>query len=69
MSAPTGYTAIGIVGFADQGGFEENKRYYRNQVVHYYGFPYVCIRDSVKGVSPTDVQCWRPMVAPEEEED
>ena len=69
MSAPQGYTPLVIVGYGEAGGYQDTKRYYRNQVVHYYGYPYVCIQDSSKGHDPTDTMYWRPMIAPDNEED
>lgn len=64
MSAPAGYTLLGIVGYADCGGYDKTRRYYMNQVVHYYGYPYVCIKASVKGIDPLNRLFWRPMVDP-----
>lgn len=69
MSAPSGYKKIAIVGYGEAGGYMDNKRYYRNQVVHYYGYSYICIQDSSKGHDPTDAMYWKPMIVPEEEED
>ena len=69
MGAPSGYWPLCNTGYIDRGGFEENTQYYKNNVVHYYGFPYICIRDRARRVFPTDKQVWKPMIAPEEEED
>ena len=69
MSVPSGFVKIAQIGYADCGGYQETKRYYKNQVVHYYGFPYICISETSKGHYPSDPTYWKPMVASEDEED
>ena len=72
MSVPSDFLKIGVVGYTDRGEYSDTSRYYIRNIVHFYGFPYICIRDNggrgIKGIIPYEETAWRPMVAPNEDD-
>lgn len=58
MNEPTGYTALDLVGFTDQGEYASNKNYVKNDLVHYQGNTWRCLVDDTMGVQPTEGLNW-----------
>lgn len=59
MTEPTGYTAVGMVGFTDQGTYSASASYVKNDLVHYGGSIWCCLIDDTMGIEPTDGVNWR----------
>lgn len=64
MSAPAGYTKLGVVGYSDKGPYSASAAYNKYNVVTYNGGTYVCILDNTSGIAPTNTNNWRTMIPP-----
>ena len=58
MTEPTGYTAVGMVGFTDQGTYSASASYVKNDLVHYGGNIWRCLIDDTTGITPTEGTNW-----------
>ena len=45
--------------FQYKGIYSDKETYYTNHQVYYNGSTYICLRNGVKGVNPTDTDAWR----------
>ena len=54
MAMPSGYTELGIVGYADKGTYSASATYNKPDVVYYNGSSYVALKDGMKGVTPSN---------------
>ena len=67
MSAPAGYTKLGVVGYSDKGAYSASTVYNRYNTVTYGGGTYCCKVDNTTGIAPTDTSRWTCMVEPNTE--
>ena len=58
MVNPTGYTALDLVGFTDQGVYNGNSTYVKNDLVHYGGNVWRCLVDDTTAVTPSEGVNW-----------
>jgi hypothetical protein len=58
MTEPTGYTAVGMVGFTDKGTYSASASYVKNDLVHYGGSIWCCLIDDTTGITPTEGTNW-----------
>lgn len=58
MTEPTGYTAVGMVGFTDQGTYSASASYVKNDLVHYGSNIWRCLIDDTTGITPTEGTNW-----------
>ncbi len=58
MTEPTGFTAVGMVGFTDQGTYSSSFNYVKNDLVHYGGNIWKCLIDDTIGITPTEGTNW-----------
>ena len=58
MTEPTGYTAVGMVGFTDKGTYSASASYVKNDLVHYGGNIWRCLIDDTTGITPTEGTNW-----------
>lgn len=58
MTEPTGYTAVGMVGFTDKGTYSASASYVKNDLVHYGGSIWCCLIDDTTGITPTEGANW-----------
>lgn len=58
MVNPTGYTALDMIGFTDQGAYSSSDNYVKNDLVHYSGNIWRCLIDDTSGVEPTEGVNW-----------
>lgn len=59
MTEPTGFTAVGMVGFTDKGTYSASATYVKNDLVHYGGSIWCCLIDDTTGITPTEGVNWR----------
>jgi hypothetical protein len=62
MTEPTGFTAVGMVGFTDQGTYSASASYVKNDLVHYGGNIWRCLIDDTTGITPTEGTNWKLFV-------
>lgn len=58
MVNPTGYTALDLIGFTDQGTYSSSDNYVKNDLVHYSGNIWRCLIDDTTGITPTEGVNW-----------
>lgn len=58
MNAPTGYTALDLVGFTDKGTYNPSTDYVQNDITHYGGDMWLCLVDDTQGVTPAEGANW-----------
>ena len=58
MVNPTGYTALDLIGYTDQGAYAAATNYVKNDLVHYNGIIWRCLVDDTTGVTPTEGVNW-----------
>lgn len=58
MSAPAGYTKLGLVGLTDKGPYVNNDNYVENDLVHHGGSVWRCKVNNTTGVTPTEGVYW-----------
>lgn len=59
MAVPSGYTAMGIIGYTFKGTYSSTVTYNRYNTVYYNGSSYVCIKDNTVNQTPEDDGvCW-----------
>ena len=58
MTEPTGYTAVGMVGFTDKGTYSASASYVKNDLAHYGGNIWRCLIDDTTGITPTEGTNW-----------
>lgn len=58
MTEPSGYTAVGMVGFTDKGTYSASASYVKNDLVHYGGSIWCCLIDDTTGITPTEGTNW-----------
>ena len=58
MVNPTGYTALDLVGYTDQGTYAAATNYVKNDLVHYNGIIWRCLIDDTIGITPTEGLNW-----------
>lgn len=61
MAVPQGYIEIGTIGYTDLGAYNNYTTYNRFNVVTYQASSWVCRRDGVVGVPPTEGNDWHKM--------
>lgn len=54
MAAPSGYTALSVVGYTFKGTYSSTATYNRFNTVYYNGSTFVCIKDSTINQTPED---------------
>ena len=63
MAAPSGYTALGVVGYTFKGTYSSTATYNRFNTVYYNGSTFVCIKDSTINQTPEDDGVYWHMMA------
>lgn len=63
MNVPSGYTALGLIGFTDQGVYNSVTAYVRNDIVHYNGNLWRCLVDDTTAVTPAEGANWTVYLA------
>ncbi len=58
MVNPTGYTALDLIGFTDQGAYSSSDNYVKNDLVHYSGNIWRCLIDDTTGIAPAEGVNW-----------
>lgn len=58
MTEPTGYTAVGMVGFTDKGTYSAIVSYVKNDLVHHGGNIWRCLIDDTIDITPTEGTNW-----------
>lgn len=58
MVNPTGYTALDLIGFTDQGTYSSSDNYVKNDLVHYSGNIWRCLIDDTTGIAPAEGLNW-----------
>lgn len=58
MVNPTGYTALDLIGFTDQGTYSSSDNYVKNDLVHYSGNIWRCLIDDTSGIAPAEGVNW-----------
>ena len=58
MENPTGYTALDMIGFTDQGAYSSSDNYVKNDLVHYSGNIWRCLIDDTSGIAPAEGVNW-----------
>lgn len=58
MTIPSGYTALSLVGFTDQGTYDASKTYVANDLVHYKNSIFRALKDDLTGVEPVEGESW-----------
>ena len=58
MVNPTGYTALDMIGFTDQGTYSSSDNYVKNDLVHYSGNIWRCLIDDTTGIAPAEGVNW-----------
>ena len=58
MVNPTGYTALDLIGFTDQGAYSSSDNYVKNDLVHYSGNIWRCLIDDTSGIAPAEGVNW-----------
>ena len=58
MVNPTGYTALDMIGFTDQGAYSSSDNYVKNDLVHYSGNIWRCLIDDTTGITPAEGVNW-----------
>lgn len=58
MVNPTGYTALDMIGFTDQGAYSSSDNYVKNDLVHYSGNIWRCLVDDTSGIEPAEGVNW-----------
>lgn len=58
MVNPTGYTALDLIGFTDQGAYSSSDNYVKNDLVHYSGNIWRCLVDDTSGIAPAEGVNW-----------
>lgn len=58
MVNPTGYTALDMIGFTDQGAYSSSDNYVKNDLVHYSGNIWRCLVDDTTGIAPAEGANW-----------
>ena len=58
MVNPTGYTALDLIGFTDQGTYSSSDNYVKNDLVHYSGNIWRCLIDDTTGITPAEGVNW-----------
>ncbi len=58
MVNPTGYTALDLIGFTDQGTYSSSDNYVKNDLVHYSGNIWRCLIDDTTGIAPAEGVNW-----------
>lgn len=58
MVNPTGYTALDMIGFTDQGAYSSSDNYVKNDLVHYSGNIWRCLIDDTSGIAPVEGVNW-----------
>ena len=63
MNVPSGYTALDMIGFTDQGVYNSATAYVKNDIVHYNGNLWKCLVDDTTAVTPTEGANWTVFLA------
>lgn len=58
MTIPSGYTALSLVGFTDQGTYDASKTYVANDLVHYKNSIFRALKDDLTGTEPVEGENW-----------
>lgn len=58
MNTPTGYTALGLVGFTDKGAYSASAVYVANDLVDYQNNKWRCLIDDTTGIAPLEGANW-----------
>lgn len=58
MTEPTGYTALDLIGFTDQGEYDSSTAYVKNDLVHYNNSIWRCLVDDTTAQTPTEGTYW-----------
>lgn len=58
MTEPSGYTALDLIGFTDQGDYDSTATYVQNDLVHVDNDVWRCLADDTTGVTPTEGAYW-----------
>ena len=58
MVNPTGYTALDLIGFTDQGPYSSSANYVKNDLVHDSGNIWRCLIDDTTGIAPAEGVNW-----------
>lgn len=58
MTEPTGYTALDLIGFTDQGEYDSTTTYVQNDLVHYDDSIWRCLVDDTTGQTPAEGTYW-----------
>ena len=62
MEVPSGYTALGVVGYSFKGTYSSTTTYNKYNTVYYNGSTFVCIKDNTINQTPEDDGvCWSLM--------
>lgn len=54
MAVPSGYTALGVVGYSFKGTYSSTTTYNKYNTVYYNGSTFVCIKDNTINQTPGD---------------
>lgn len=58
MSAPAGYTRLGVVGYSMKGAYNPTATYNQYNTVTYQGNTYYCKVDNTSSIAPTNTSYW-----------
>lgn len=62
MNAPTGYTALDLVGFTDKGTYNSSATYVKNDLVDYGQSKWQCLIDDTTNVTPVEGLNWHKWI-------
>jgi hypothetical protein len=63
MAVPSGYTKLGVIGYAFKGTYNETTTYNKYHTVYYDGSTFVCLQDNVINQTPENDGVYWHMLA------
>ena len=63
MSAPTGYIALGVVGYSPKGAYDAAATYNKYNTVYYQGSTFYAKQDNITGITPVEGASWGLLAA------
>ena len=61
MATPSGYIAVGVVGYTSKGDYDNYTTYNRYNTVTYKNSTWVCNQDGTTGIAPVEGNIWHLM--------
>ena len=63
MAAPSGFTSLGVIGYAPKGNYDPLATYNKYETVYYRGSTYYCKLTNVTGITPEEGVYWGLMAS------